>query len=344
MKKNSNKLKAIVRASLGTVILISATGCSLLPKEEAALAPPLVEPAQIEYDVAEVELGDITTAVRGSGNFIPLESHDLFYTQDGGRLKNIHISEGELVEKGQLLAEIETGTLLFDIEQLEIELKKAKIRLQQLKAQKADTYSLQIGELDLEGLELRLAQLQSILNKSKITSPIDGVVTFVTDSRQGEILGAYQSIIQVADTTNLLFIYTALSADVVNEVTIGMEATIDYRDSELKGNVVQTPNDIPSDIYETNPDLYGRSILVRLEELPNEIGVGERADIELITAEKENALLIPKSALRTAVGRSYVQIVDGQTKKEQDIEVGIISTTEVEVIKGLNEGDKVILR
>jgi hypothetical protein len=43
------------------------------------------------------------------------------------------------------------------------------------------------------------------------------------------------------------------------------------------------------------------------------------------------------------MGRSYVQIADGERKKEVDVEVGLTTPTEVEIVKGLEEGQQVIL-
>jgi membrane fusion protein, macrolide-specific efflux system len=330
--------------SLVILFLTILSACSLLPKEEAVLAPPLVEPAKVEYDVVEVVKGEIIKRVKGTGNLIPQNNQSLSYTQDGGRLKKIHVVEGDTVKEGQTLVEIETGNLLFDIEQLQYDLKKAELRLAQLKEQSADKYSIQIGELDVKSLELRLYQLNQQQAKSKIVSPIDGIVTYVTEIKQGEVIGAYESVIQVADTNDLQVLYTAMSGSDLADVKIGMEASATIGKNQVKGEVVQTPGDVPFDVYEQNPDLYGKSLMANLEKVPKDAKVGGIVDIEIITAKKSDTLIIPKNALRTAMGRNYVQVLLDNTKRELDIEVGIVSSTEVEVLKGLKEGDIIIVK
>ncbi|MBS4204911.1 efflux RND transporter periplasmic adaptor subunit [Lederbergia citrea] len=343
-KKKFTSKKISIYCSFGIIASVLMGGCSFLPKEEPVLAPPLVEPAQLDYETAKVKTGEIIKRVKGSGTLVPTSHHDLYYSKDGGRLKKVHAKEGEFVKQGQTLAEVETGNLAFEIQQAQIELKKAEIRLQQMRASGADSYSLEIGRLDVQSLQNNLSYMNNQLAESKITSPIDGIVTFVTEIRQGEIVPAYESIFQVAETNQLQILYTAMNANDLADVSLGMDAVTTLGGKEVKGKVVTTPKDIPADVYEKNPDLYSKSILVEVKKMPKDVKVGDMASIEVVTAKKKKALIIPKNGLRTTVGRNYVQVMVDNTKREVDIEVGIISSTEVEVLKGLNEGDVIILK
>ncbi|MNP32334.1 hypothetical protein D3C76_1255080 [compost metagenome] len=53
--------------------------------------------------------------------------------------------------------------------------------------------------------------------------------------------------------------------------------------------------------------------------------------------------MIPRGALRSYGGRNYVQILDGQSRKEVDVEQGIVTQTDVEIRQGLKEGQKIII-
>src|SRR5690625_4340444 len=97
------------------------SACSLLPKEQEVIAPPLVKPAQAEYNIAEVKEDEITKRLTGIANFIPVGSESLYFEQDGSRLKKIHVAQGDLVEKGDILIEADSGNLANDIKQLEID-------------------------------------------------------------------------------------------------------------------------------------------------------------------------------------------------------------------------------
>ena len=346
-KKNlvcDSRNRSLSKISVLVVLSGFLSACSILPQEEQALAPPLVEPAKLEYETAEVTKGEIIKRVKGTGDLVPLENQSLYYEKDGGRLKDILVNEGEEVKKGQTLVEIETGNLAFDIQQAGLDLQKAKLRLQQIQEQGADKYSVEIAKLDVESLELRLYQLNKQSSESKIVSPMNGIVTYVSELKQGEVVGAYQPIIQVADTSKLQILYTALGAEDLADVKVGMEAMITLKGNTVNGKVVQTPKDVPFEIYERDPNLYAKSLLINMEELPEGAEVGSITDIEIITARKNDTLIIPKNGLRSAMGRTYVQVLADNTKRELDVEVGIVSATEVEILRGLNEGDQVILK
>jgi len=339
-----SKFDVYFRLALLIIIFSVLCGCSFLPKEEEVLAPPLAEPVQLDLETAEVEKGEIIKQVKGAGNMVSSTLHDLYYTRDGGRLKEVMVSEGAKVNKGDVLAEIDTGNLVQDIQQLNIDLKIAELRLQQMTSEGADKYSIEIGKLDIQGINNRLSHLNNELESSKIVSPVDGTIVFVSDIQQGEHVEAYESIIRVAETDELHIQYTAINEDDLKEVTAGMKAMITVQGEEVEGEVIQTPEDVPSDQLEEDPELYSKSLMISSDELPKELSVGDIAEIEIITAMKEDALIIPKNGLRNIGGRNFVQVTEENKKREIDIEVGIISSTEVEVTKGLEEGDAIILK
>lgn len=345
MKKHQlvkwNKQKWIIPL-LGTSSLL-LSGCSLLPKEEEVLAPPLVEPAEIKYETKAAEIKNIVKKVEGVGNFIPSGQQNLFFTEMGGRLDAIHVKSGDQVQKGQVLAEIDTGNLAFDIKQTEINLEKAKLHLAQLQEQKADDYAVRIAKLDIQSVELRLQQMREQSANAKVISPINGFVTYVTEKKRGDMVEAFEELIQVADPTKLQVIYTTTSPLDLSEVNVGMVASVIFDGTQVDGEVVQTPSDVPASAIEKNPILQ-RSIIINVSQLPEKVRSGDTVNIEVVLQKKENVLTIPRGALRSAFGREYVHVLTDETKKEVDIQKGIVTSTEIEVLKGLEEGDQVILK
>jgi HlyD family secretion protein len=74
------------------------------------------------------------------------------------------------------------------------------------------------------------------------------------------------------------------------------------------------------------------------ELLPN-TNVGVR----IRTAEKDNSLTIPRSAVRTEANKHYVFVVDQGHLRRRDVTVGISNSTHFEVLSGVNENDLVAL-
>lgn len=337
-----NRIKSNNKFVIGMMMLVLLSACSFLPREEETLAPPLIEPVKIEYETTAVEIKKITKQITGLGNLVPSKQQNLFFTGTSGRIDEIKVELGEQVKKGQVLVEMDTGNLAFDIQQSEIDLKKAKLRLDQLQQQNADKYSIEIAKLDIQSVEVRLKQMKQQAANAKLLSPIDGLITFVTEKERGDHVEAYEDLMQVADPKNVQLVYTAISSGELSEVNVGMKAVVELNGKPLNGQVVQTPSTVPAEIKELNPDLYGRSLILSVEDLPSEVTAGDAANMTITIQEKENALTIPKSALRSAFGREYVQVLEGETKREKDIKKGIVSDTEVEILEGLNEGDLVI--
>src|SRR4051794_33861457 len=72
-------------APIVAILLAVSTGCSLRPKEEQSLAPPLVQPVKQNYTTVEVKRGTIQRDVKG---IAVLEATDVVYHQfkeGGGR-------------------------------------------------------------------------------------------------------------------------------------------------------------------------------------------------------------------------------------------------------------------
>jgi hypothetical protein len=46
---------------------------------------------------------------------------------------------------------------------------------------------------------------------------------------------------------------------------------------------------------------------------------------------------------RSYQGRQFVQIVNGETRREVDVQVGLVNQTEVEIVSGLSEGQQVVV-
>src|SRR5690625_4337581 len=319
--KNSLSIKLYLATMLTLTLLLSA--CSLLPKEEEVVAPPLVKPAQVEYNVAEVKEGEIIKRLTGIASFVPIGSESLYFEQDDGRLKKIHVAQGDVVEKGDILIEADSGNLANDIKQLEIDYEKADLHIQQLKAHGSDEYAIKIAELDKKGFEIRLSQLKEQLTSSRIVAPIDGIVTFVTEKNSGENIEAFQSLIQISDISNLQLIYSAMAMNDLVDVNIGMDATVSVSGKDLIGKVVQTPDNIPDEVADHDVKQYEQSILIDIEDIPENVEVGGTAEIEVITAQKDNTLIIPINGLRTAGGRNYVLLLVDDSRREVDIETGI---------------------
>lgn len=75
----------------------------------------------------------------------------------------------------------------------------------------------------------------------------------------------------------------------------------------------------------------------------NAAGFGAVAQIDVTLQEKANVVIIPKKAVKTAGARRYVEQMDGLSKRLIDVQVGLTSGDDVEIVTGLAPGEVVLL-
>ncbi|XEC96131.1 efflux RND transporter periplasmic adaptor subunit [Paenibacillus tarimensis] len=339
----SVKVKKALLTVLG-VATAALTGCSLLPVEEPALKPPLVEPAQEKLNLYEVKRADITDEVSGVATFESAKMDYLYFVVSGARLVSIEVTPGDRVKAGQVVATTDNGELEMKIRLQEISVEKTKISLKQAMAEKDDNDpDIQIKKLDLESQLLQLQSQREQYAQSKLVATIDGIVTNVdTNLKPGDKVNAYDRLVTITDPSEMNLVYTGSQEDLTG-IAISMDVSVTYRDETYSGKVVQTPLTAPPNANQAIEKRNATSIVIDVEGLPADVGLGDHAEISIIKKRSPNALVIPRGGLRTYMGRSYVQVLDGESRKEIDVEPGIKTKTEVEIRKGLQEGQQVIL-
>jgi len=344
--RNRHGLKRISTGMISLVLLtvfISSvlSGCYFFPKEEEVLAPPLKEPDQVSYETIEAKKGTIENKISCTGTFASVSQKDLFYKERGGRLEEVYVNLGDKVKKGEVLAQLETETIQNDIKLQEIELKKAQIAYDsekiRLDIEGGSKTALELDELSLQENQIRLDDLKIQLDQTRLVSSIDGNVVYITDVRLGEVINAHQTVVRVADPTKLQLKY---SDDKVSLFDLGMKATIEMDEKQYSGDVVMTPGDLPPDADEEAK----KSVMISVDNLPADTQVGNSASISVTLEKHDNVIVLPKQVINNFVGRQFVNVLKNGIREERDIELGIQNDTEVEVVKGLEVGELIIVR
>lgn len=326
---------------LSILLLFFTTGCSLLPQEETVEKVPIINTPKIaqksEYPVTK---GTIEISASGSGKLLSLQEEDLYYTTDNQRIKEIYVKSGDTVKKGQLIAELESGDMESQIRKKEIEIAKAELSMKETLRQADEDNELIVRKekLDFEMLSAELVKLQNDLAASKLKAPYNGTMVSVS-VKKGDLIKAYAKVGAIADLTQLTVAATFNQSD-LNNVAVGMEAVVNINTvGELIGKVSR----LPENTENSNGDTIDNYLLVDLDAMPNGLNRGTPLTVQVIFQRKENVLLIPISTLRTQNSRNYVIVSEANgSKAEVDVEIGEKTTTEVEIVKGLTEGQKVV--
>ena len=126
----------------------------------------------------------------------------------------------------------------------------------------------------------------------------------------------------------------------VDEFELGRLVEVRIDDEACQGRVVMTPGSLPYDADESLRD----KIRIEVDDLPPGVDIGTTARISYVVDRKENVLVLPRRLVMRYGTRRYVRVLADGLKQERDVQIGLETPTEVEIVKGLEEGDLAIVR
>ncbi len=323
------KIKRLAAAGLAFAVM-TASGCFFFPEEEKLLDPPVIAPDKVAYSTYTARQKTIESVYSATGYIRSAAEAECYFTDYTGQLKNIYVRAGDTVEEGDLIAEMNVGELAYLLEIQELKVRAAQLRYSSTGSQ-SDKLQL---EIEQSTLEMYRAQDKG----ARIYAPTGGRVSYVMKANPGDEVDPYRIIARIADPEQLY-----ASADYSggkDSFDMGDEVTLVVDGTAYKGTVTYTPRKAAEDGADDQnllcADFDG--------ELPAFGYLGKTVDIKKVAAFSENAVVIPKTLIKTDGDRKYVQVFENGEKTEHDVEVGITNASEAEIISGLNAGDAVIIR
>ena len=339
----STRTKPISLLTALILLSLALSGCSLLPNEEPELNPPLIKPAQENYRTVVAEKGTIRKEINGNGNFVSESSDIAQYTGQGGRIDEITVKSGDTVKKGDVLVKLILDGMDLQLKEQELSLERAKYAYKQTPT--TDKDARRIAELQLEIERIKFDRLKEQFDSKVIRSNMNGLVTFAESLKEGDYIDSYQTLVIVSDPTKLRLTMGLDSSTDMSHVDVGTLAEVQVNKQTLTAKVVQTPNSAPVTLNKELAEKYSKTLYLEVPKVPAGVEIGSVAGIRIITEQKDNVIKIPKSGLRNYLGRTFVRVLEeGKRLREVDVESGIIGSTEVEILKGLEEGQVIVLQ
>jgi RND family efflux transporter MFP subunit len=317
------------------------------------------------YKTAVAEKGMLTSSISGSGNVIV----DQLATVDptiSGTVANLAVKIGDPVKKGQLLFTIVNDQLGVSAAKAGASYAQSKKSLDDQKYAKKqaeadykanpkkllkDKVALADNAIDIaeQNLAVSAADYRNQLAdaaKRKVTAPIDGTVNEV-NIKNGDDLGKISSGSTKLSPIIIGDLGTLKASVSVNEVDIpnvaeGQKVMFKFSaidDLELSGKVEKIDS-----LGTITQGVVTYSVTIGFDVTDPRIKPQMSVSANIITAVKQNVLLVPDSAVKTQNGKSYVEVLnDGNALPVQKtVEVGSSNNTDTEIISGINSGDKVV--
>jgi len=341
-----------------------------------------------QVEIQKAELKPIKSSILASGTLAFREQVQL-RSEVIGQVTELHVKEADPVQKGDLVITLDPKTYQAQVEQAE-----ARVRIQQIAIERQglliktladrferqktmfarnlideDSYErieseLALSKVDLRSLQESLAQARAaldqseeLLSKTRIRSPINGVVIQI-DIKVGETVIAGttnipgSTMMVIADPSETLTEVQVDEADIA-QISEGQRADIfaaAYPDTPLTGTVQTIASVARKSQGQASLSFLVKILLDDQEEMVIRPGMSVRADI--YTQTSEETLVVPVQAVlydedidedeKGEEEQTYVFIFADGKAVRRDVKIGISSDSDQEITAGLKEGETVI--
>jgi len=189
--------------------------------------------------------------------------------------------------------------------------------------------------------------LKNTIATGSIIAPFDGTITEI-DAVAGDLITSYSdsdnttAALTISNLDNLM-IEVQISEVDINKVAVGQKATVTFdaiANKEYTGYV----SSISSSGEEDENGVVQFSVWVKLEDADDQVKPGFTSVVSIVTAEVQDALLVPYDAIVSRDGSYMVVLVNGSSTTMVPVEVGATSDLFAEITSGeIEEGDQVII-
>ncbi|HOX97499.1 MAG TPA: efflux RND transporter periplasmic adaptor subunit, partial [bacterium] len=179
------------------------------------------------------------------------------------------------------------------------------------------------------------------LEKYQLNAVFDGIVT-ERFAKVGESVAPQQTLLTLMSTNQFELQASIRETDidkikVANIVKVSFDA---LPNEEFVGDLIFID---PAESIQQGVIYYDVKVILKDENNNiDRLKSGMTADLDIVTATKEQVMYLPMGVVSYRGGRAYVKVLEENEVKEIEIETGIQSGRYVEVINTLKPGDKVI--
>ena len=195
------------------------------------------------------------------------------------------------------------------------------------------SFDVQTREQQVVRQESVTADLEKRVGELTVRAPFDGMVASVA-VRDSDAVAPNQAIVTVVNLSSLE-LEIALPEEYAGETAIGTAATIGFNGREYAGRVTAVSPEVINNQVAAIVAFSGAT--------PPGLKQNQRLMTRLVFESKKNVLKVARGAFVEASGGRNAFVVDGKMATRRDITLGATSASEVEVLRGLREGETVIV-
>lgn len=211
--------------------------------------------------------------------------------------------------------------------------------------------SVQIAEATTRKMAIVNASNQQQLSFERITAPFSGTIQTIatqpndplTPLRAGDPVTQGQALFTIAEGSTYIVRAQVDEQDIMN-VRVGQPVIVsgqDFPDKHIAGHVAQIA---PVATKSTDTSSTAKQVLttIRLDSSPPFLKDGMTVDVDILTTDIHNALVVPSDAIVTEKGKSYVYIVQHGVAHRKPVTTGKSNDSQTIVRSGIAPGDVVV--
>jgi len=276
--------------------------------------------------------------------------------------KELAVTEFDLAEAEDDLAEMKAGADPLEVEQRQKQLALAQANLKEAEDDLAELLS-SVDSLEVELRQSEVASAQAALDEAierlemvTMAAPFAGIVTSV-DIEAGDAVNANQEVVELVDPDKFEADILVSEIDIFN-IRLGAEATIQV--DAMPGISLPAEVTFISPIATIQQGVVNYKVRVEIQSLeavmqerqeakqkvmPETIQLREglTVTVSIIVEERDDVLLVPNGTIIRQGLETYVQVLEDGVIEQRSIITGISDWQCTEVIEGLSEGEKVVI-
>ncbi|MBL7662553.1 efflux RND transporter periplasmic adaptor subunit [bacterium] len=295
----------------------------------ACTTPPVVKVARVKRATIAETVSSIT-----SGTIEAEQSAELSFGAVG-RVKTLNTRIGNLVKRGEILAELENDDLKSQLLITNQELARHE-NLFKIKA---------ISESALQTIRMQRDLAKGAYEKSQIIAPFDGLIAELNleVGQLSQITAVIpKPLIRIVDTLPR-YVQAEIDEVDISKVKVGMPAKVTIlatRREPFEASVRKVINYVTSAKEQDRTSQIELDLAADRQEL---IPAGASADVEVVIQIHENALVVPVRALLGRANQRYLYILQDSKAQRREVKTGIVNYEYAEILVGLSESDTVIV-
>ncbi len=205
-----------------------------------------------------------------------------------------------------------------------------------------DSGELKLAQARLEAAQANLEEARASLSAATMLAPFDGTIVSV-GAQPGDLVSADMPVVLVADLDELR-VRATIDETEISQVQVGQEVlmTFDaFPGYTFQGKVLEIP--LKGTVSET---IVTYAVPISLEGAEGiDIKAGMTSNLSIVTGRVTDALLVPALAIQEGDSGKVVTVQDaaGESTTTTPVEVGLTNGVYTQIVRGLNEGDQVVV-